>query len=170
MAFIEVKPEKLEFNAFNMIKNWMVLTAGTPDSANSMTVSWGAMGIMWGKPAATVYVRGTRYTKEFMDKEDYFTLSILPESYKQALGYLGSHSGRDGDKYDATDLHPMPVEGTMAIEEADYIFVMKKIFCGPMKEELYTDKDVYSKWYNDTPEGRDHVLYMGEIVKVLKKK
>ena len=96
MAFIEVKPEKLNVNIFNMIKNWMVLTAGDPDDCNSMIVSWGGMGIMWGRPAATVYVRNSRYTLDFMNKDEYFTLSILPETYKSEMGYLGSHSGRDG--------------------------------------------------------------------------
>ena len=74
MSFIQLSPEKWNFNVFNAIKNWMVLTAGTPSNCNSMIVSWGALGIMWNKPTASVYVRESRYTLPFMQEEDYFTL------------------------------------------------------------------------------------------------
>ena len=78
-------------------KKWALLTAGNKGSFNTMTVSWGGMGTIWGKPVATVYVRTSRYTHEFMDREDYFTVSLFPEDYKKILGVLGSTSGRDMD-------------------------------------------------------------------------
>lgn len=170
MAFVEVKPEKLDLNVFNTVRNWMVLTAGNEEKCNSMIVSWGAMGVMWGKNAATVYVRQNRYTKEFMDKEGYFTLSILPESAKKDMGYLGSHSGRDGDKYAETDLHPVAVEDSMAIEEAEYVFVVRKQLAQKLTEENFIDKDVYKRWYSNADEGNEHTMYIGEIVKAYKRK
>ena len=70
-------------------------TAGNGDSCNTMTASWGGVGIMWGKPVATVYIRPQRYTKEFIDKNGYFTLSFLPEEYRRSLNICGSVSGRN---------------------------------------------------------------------------
>ena len=170
MAFIEVKPEKLNVNIFNMIKNWMVLTAGDPDDCNSMIVSWGGMGIMWGRPAATVYVRNSRYTLDFMNKDEYFTLSILTETYKSEMGYLGSHSGRDGNKYAKTDLHPISFGPAVGIQEAEYVFVMRKLYNARMDRRDFKDDVIYEEWYSGKDEGNDHNLFIGEILTVYKKK
>ena len=86
MAFKEVAIESLEFNPFTKIsKEWMLVTAGDEKKSNTMTASWGAMGVMWGKNAVTVYIRPQRYTKEFVDREDTFTISVLGEEYRKAL-------------------------------------------------------------------------------------
>ena len=72
MSFKEIKPEELNFNPFTRIgSDWMLLTAGTEDKFNTMTASWGGAGVFWGKPAVTCYIRPQRYTKEFIDKEDW---------------------------------------------------------------------------------------------------
>ena len=72
MSFKEIKPEELNFNPFTRIgSDWMLLTAGTKDKFNTMTASWGGAGVFWGKPAVTCYIRPQRYTKEFIDKEDW---------------------------------------------------------------------------------------------------
>ena len=71
-------------------KKWALLTAGDKEKFNTMTISWGGLGTLWGKPVATVYVRKSRYTHEFMDREDYFTVSFYPESCRRTLGVLGS--------------------------------------------------------------------------------
>ena len=70
-------------------KKWALLKAGTKDKFNTMTISWGGLGTLWGKPVATVYVRQSRYTHDFMDDNDYFTISFYPEAYKKTLGNLG---------------------------------------------------------------------------------
>ena len=79
-------------------KEWALLTAGSMDNFNTMTISWGGMGTLWGKPVVTVYVKPIRYTYEFLEKNDYFTLSFFPEEYRADLLTLGTKSGRDGDK------------------------------------------------------------------------
>ena len=95
MEFKEVKIEDLSFNPFNKIgKQWMLLSAGTEENCNTMTASWGGLGIMWGKQAATVYIRPQRYTKEFVDNSELFTISFLAEDYRKALNFCGSFSGR----------------------------------------------------------------------------
>ena len=96
MAFHEVPIESLEFNPFKKIsKQWMLITAGDEKKSNTMTASWGGLGIMWGKNVATAYIRPNRYTKEFVDQTDHFTLSFLPEEERKALNYCGTVSGRD---------------------------------------------------------------------------
>ena len=78
-------------------KKWALLTAGDKENFNTMTISWGGLGTLWGRPVATTYVRTSRYTHDYMDQNDYFTVSFYPEEYKPVLGVLGSKSGRDMD-------------------------------------------------------------------------
>ena len=139
MAFHEVPIESLEFNPFKKIsKQWMLITAGDEKKSNTMTASWGGLGIMWGKNVATAYIRPNRYTKEFVDQTDHFTLSFLPEEERKALNYCGTVSGRDvEDKWAAAGLHPYPVDGTTGVEEAEMIFVCKKLYHQEMKPECF---------------------------------
>ena len=88
MAFKEVKIEELSFNPFTKIsKEWMLITAGDEEKHNTMTASWGGVGIMWGMNVATAYIRPQRYTKEFVDAEEMFTLSFFKEDYRKALRF-----------------------------------------------------------------------------------
>ncbi len=168
MAFKEVSIESLEFNPFQKIsKEWMLITAGDEKKSNTMTASWGGLGIMWGKNIATAYIRPQRYTKEFVDANDTFTLSFLPEKYRKALNVCGSVSGKDvEDKWADAGLTPYYVDGTTAVEEADLVFVCKKQYHQLMKPECFDVKENDKKWY---PEKDYHIMYMAEIVKVLKK-
>ena len=95
----KIDPKQLEQNVFSMIGDqWMLVTAGTAETCNTMTASWGGLGILWNKPVATAYIRPQRYTKQFMDENEYFTLSFFGEEYRQQLALCGSKSGRDVDK------------------------------------------------------------------------
>lgn len=168
MAFHEVPIESLEFNPFKKIsKQWMLITAGDEKKSNTMTASWGGLGIMWGKNVATAYIRPNRYTKEFLDQTDHFTLSFLPEEERKALNYCGTVSGRDvEDKWAAAGLHPYPVDGTTGVEEAEMIFVCKKLYHQEMKPECFDAPENDERWYP----GKDyHIMYMAEIEKVLVK-
>ena len=108
MAFQEIAINSLEFNPFQKIsKEWMLITAGDETKSNTMTASWGGLGIMWGKNIATVYIRPQRYTKEFVDQNDTFTISFLAEEYRKALNVCGSVSGKNvEDKWKEAGLHP----------------------------------------------------------------
>ena len=102
MAFKEVKAEELQFNPFTKIgKEWMLITAGTEEKYNTMTASWGGVGVIWGKDVVTAYIRPQRYTKEFVDANDTFTISFFPEGYKKALSLCGS--GGDPLPYEARE-------------------------------------------------------------------
>lgn len=165
MGFKEISAEELQFNPFTKIgKEWMLVTAGDENRHNTMTASWGGVGVMWGKNVVSVYIRPQRYTKEFVDANDTFTLSFYDEAWKKALGICGSKSGRDCDKEAEAGLTPYYVDGTTAFEEADMILICKKQYHQDMAPEHFDVKENDEKWY---PEKDYHTLYMAEIVKVL---
>ncbi|GAA0801399.1 flavin reductase family protein [Faecalicatena orotica] len=167
MGFKEISVEELQFNPFTKIgKEWMLVTAGDETSHNTMTASWGGVGVMWGKNVVSVYIRPQRYTKEFVDANDTFTLSFYDEAYKKALGICGSKSGRDCDKEAEAGLTPYYVDGTTAFEEANMILVCKKQYHQDMAAEHFDEKENDEKCY---PQKDYHTMYMAEIVKVLVK-
>ena len=73
----------------------MLVTAGTKEKFNTMTASWGGIGWLWNKPVAFVFIRPERYTYEFVEKNDYLTLSFLGEENKKIHAVCGSKSGRN---------------------------------------------------------------------------
>ncbi|MGI6094917.1 MAG: flavin reductase [Lachnospiraceae bacterium] len=168
MSFQEITVESMKLNPFQKIgKEWMLITAGDEKKSNTMTASWGGMGIMWGKNVVTVYLRPQRYTKKFVDANGMFTVSFLPEQYRKSLNVCGFISGRDAeDKWGQAGLHPYYVEGTTAVEEADLIFVCKKQYHQVLKPECFDVKANDKKWY---PNKDYHEMYIAEIVKVLEK-
>jgi len=173
MIFKEISSDELKFNPMTMIGGtWWLITAGNEKNGyNTMTASWGHLGSLWerpegkahmGLPTAIVYVRPQRYTKEFIDREEWFTLSILGSEYKKALGYFGSHSGRDGDKVKDAGLTPIYDGKTTYFEEANMVFVCRKLYHAPMIQEGFIDKTLIKHNYKD----KDfHEMYIGEIVK-----
>lgn len=173
MAFKEVDIHTLQFNPFDKIsRQWMLVTAGDSSRSNTMTASWGGVGIMWGRPVVTAYIRPQRYTKEFIDEKEYFTISFLPEENREALNICGSVSGRDvEDKWEKAGLHPCCISGntseeTAAVEEAEMIFVCRKLYAQEMKPQFFQDEECDAKWY---PQKDYHTMYIGEIEKVLVK-
>ena len=167
MGFREVSAEELQFNPFTKIgKEWMLVTAGDEEKHNTMTASWGGRGIMWGKNVVSVYIRPQRYTKEFVDANELFTLSFYDESYRKALNICGSKSGKDCDKEAEAGLTPYYTDGTTAFEEANMILVCKKQYHQDMSSEHFDEKENDSRCYP----GKDyHTMYMAEILKVLVK-
>lgn len=164
----QIKPEELEKNAFHTIgKEWLLVTAGNEEKSNTMTASWGAMGVMWGKPAVTVYIRPQRYTKEFMDREGMFTVSVLKEDYRKALGICGKISGRDVEnKWAEAGLTSFMAEGAPAVEEADLVLVCRTMYHDTIKPECFDNKEQDEKWY---PQKDYHTMYIACVEKVLVK-
>ncbi len=161
----EIKPEELTKNPFHMIeKEWMLVTAEKDGKVNTMTASWGGVGIMWGKPVAYVFIRPQRYTKEFIDGTDTFSLSILGEEHRKTLSYLGTVSGRDEDKISKSGLHVKHEGVTPYFEEANTVMVCRKLFAQPLDPAGFIDKECDTKWY---PQKDYHTMYVVEIEKVL---
>lgn len=166
----EISVSELQFNPMTMIaKEWMLVTAGNQDRGyNTMTASWGHLGSIWGHggglPTAVVYLRPQRYTKEFVDREELFTITVFPEEYKKALGYLGSHSGRDGDKVAAAGLTPVFEGDYTYFAEAKLTLVCRKLYRGTIQPEGFMDQSFVEEYY---PQRDFHDVYIGQIVKVL---
>lgn len=164
-AFQPISIDLLEFNPFTKIgKEWALVTAGTKGGVNCMTISWGGMGVMWGKDAVFVFVRDSRYTKEFIDKNEFFSLSFLGEEYRKALNYCGSHSGREGDKLAAAGLHPGFRYGIPYIDEGNLILLCRKLAATRISEESLLSPDLMKKWY---PDKDMHTMYVAEIIAVM---
>lgn len=165
MNFQEIKPGELTKNPFNMIgKEWLLIAAEKEGKANAMTASWGGVGIMWGKEVAFIVIRPQRYTKEFIDKEELFSVSFLKDGHRDALKLCGSVSGRDHDKIKEAGLTPVFIDGVPAFEEADTILICRKMYRTSMNPADFIDKDADSKFY---PEKDYHDMYIAEIVKAV---
>ena len=165
--FKSIDPNQLNENVFSLIGDkWMLITAGTEDGYNTMTASWGGAGVMWGKPAATAYIRPQRYTKEFVDREETFTLSFYGEEYRDTLNLFGKVSGQDRDKIKEAGFTPYFTDGTVAFEEAEVILVCRKMYADEIRPEKFIDKQAEEKWY---PQKDYHTMYIAEIEKVLVK-
>lgn len=161
----EVNIESLHLNPMTLISDeWMLLTAGTKEGFNSMTCSWGHLGSIWGKYSAVCYVRPQRYTKEFLDREELYTLSFYSSEHKNDMAYIGSHSGRDTDKLAGIALTPAFGEGYTYYQEAKLVLVCRKLYRAPILAEAILDRDIPENYY---PEKDYHDMYIGEIVKVL---
>ena len=162
MAFTKINIAEQTFNPFELIsKQWMLISAGSANSWNTMTASWGGVGVIWGKPSATCYIRHSRYTKEFVDNSEYFTLSFLRDGYRDALSVLGSKSGRDMDKMHGSGLTPTFVDGQPTFAEAELVLVCRKRCKSEIAPEDILQQETLDKWYGDQDY---HTMYIGEIV------
>lgn len=141
---------------------WALITAGDENSYNTMTASWGAMGELWNKDVCFCFIRPQRYTYEFIEREEYFTLSFFSEEYKKALTFCGRNSGRDVDKAKETGLTPKAVGCSTSFEEAEIILLCKKVAFQDIKPDGFIEADIDSSCY---PAKDYHRMYIGEIVK-----
>ncbi len=146
---------------------WLVLTSGdfAAGHFNAMTVAWGSLGMMWNKPFAQVVVRPTRFTYEFMEQYDTFTLCAFSESYRKALQILGTRSGRDGDKITASGLTPIPASLVAAPTFAEAILVLecRKIYWQDLDPGHFLDAEIQRNY----PKHDYHRIYFGEILTIL---
>lgn len=159
----EIDIKSVNLNPFKQIGDeWALLMSGDKNSYNSMTISWGYMGVMFNKPVFLTVVRPQRYTKEFIDKSEYFTVSFFDKEYKKTLGYLGSNSGRDIDKMNVEGLEPHFSDNTVFYNEASLVLVCKKLFSMEQSNAEFYDESIKAEIY---PTGDYHTFYTGEIVK-----
>ncbi len=146
-------------------KDWALLTSGSEDDHNGMTVSWGGMGTLWGKPVVTVYVRPNRYTYEYIENNEYFTLGFYPEEYRKALVLMGSLSGRDTDKEAQAGLNAVKAGESVSFKEAEVTLVCRKLYFNDLDEKNIPE-DVMKACYSGDP---IHRMYVGEVVEIIKK-
>ncbi len=157
--------ENLQMNPFTKIgKEWGLVTAGNIEKSNTMTVSWGGVGVLWNKNVVFIFIRESRYTKEFIDNGETFSLAFLDEEYRSALNFCGSKSGRDFDKWKEAGLTPAEKDGVIYPKEAKLAFICKKMAAMPFSAEQFIDETLDSKWYSDHDM---HTMYVGEILEVI---
>lgn len=167
MGFKEIKAEELSINPFTLIgKEWLLITAGSESGFNTMTASWGGLGVFWNKNAATIYIRPSRYTKKFVDENDTFTISFYKEENRKALALCGKVSGRDVNKVEQAGLTPVFDENNTYFEEAYMVMVCKKMYHTNIVRETFDEAKYDELMY---PLKDYHTIYIGEVIKVLVK-
>ena len=160
--FKEISAKDIDGNLIKAIANeWMLIYAGNESNYNMMTASWGFVGEMWGNDCAVAMIRPTRYTWEFVDKNDYFSLSFYGVA-KEIHKVCGSQSGRDVNKTELTGLTPVFSDGTVYFDEARLVLICKKQYVEQLDTKNFTDSEPL-KWYNDDM----HYMVIGKIEKVL---
>lgn len=167
MSFHEVDIEKITLNPFTTFsKKWVLITAKRGNQVNTMTAAWGNLGYVWVNNTITVYVRHNRYTKEFIDAADTFSVTVFSEKYREAMAYLGRVSGKDENKIEKAELTVVYDEDTPYFEEAEQVFIAKKLYAQEFEPEKFIEKSIIDTVYQD----KDfHTLYIGGIIKVLEK-
>ncbi len=163
--FQKITPESITENPFSLIgKKWYLLSAGTAEnhtSMNTMTASWGAVGVLWGAPSLHCFVRTNRHTLSYLDQNEFFTASFFEESYRDALSFCGTNSGRDVDKIAHTGLTPMDVDDSVAFEEASLILVCRKRYTAMLQETGFVTPETFDTFYAKEPLHRE---FIGEII------
>ena len=155
----------VEFNPFTKIgKEWALVTAGNKEKANTMTVSWGGAGVLWGKNVAFIFVRDSRYTKEFIDANEFFSITFLSGQYRDALNYCGSHSGRDEEKFAAAGLTLATRHNIPYVDEGNFVLLCEKMSATRITEDSFLLPEIKEKWYKD---GDMHTMYVAEIIDIL---
>ena len=162
-----IQPEDLRDNVFDLVgKQWMLVTAGKIGAFNTMTASWGCLGVLWRKPVAVCFVRPTRHTFGIINKAEYYTLSVLPEENRSILDFCGSHSGRDTDKIAATGLKPVDIQGEgVSFEQARLVLFCRKLYAQDFNPSLFLDPEIENLY----PQKDYHRIFVGEIRQCLRR-
>jgi flavin reductase (DIM6/NTAB) family NADH-FMN oxidoreductase RutF len=164
--FTIIEPTEITDNVFKMLdKDWMLVTSGSISKFNTMTASWGHMGIMWNLPVAIAWIRPQRYTYKFANRCNGYTLSFFTEEYREALTICGTKSGRACDKVAETGLTPVETErGNVFFQEARLVLECRKVYVDDLRKHKFVLPRIAQKHY---PEGDFHRFYMGQIMNVL---
>jgi flavin reductase (DIM6/NTAB) family NADH-FMN oxidoreductase RutF len=157
---------------------WMLITAGGTAEGdwNTMTASWGGLGVLWSRDVAFAFIRPGRRTRSFADANPLFTLSFFDAKYRKALAFCGEKSGRDFDKASETGLTPIVFDekfagggaaGAIAFAEASEIIVCRKLYTHDFDPAKMLDPAIDRECY---PQKDYHRMYVGEALTLLLKK
>jgi flavin reductase (DIM6/NTAB) family NADH-FMN oxidoreductase RutF len=165
VVFEQIDVREIDDNVFKLIADdWMLVTAGARGSFNTMTASWGCLGELWSRKIAICFVRPTRFTFDFMERAELFTLSFFAEEHRKALKYCGTRSGRDTDKIAGTGLSPVFDDlGAVYFEQARLVLICRKIYTHDLDPERFIDKAIEQEY----PDRDYHRMYLGEVLSCL---
>ncbi|MBR2901429.1 MAG: flavin reductase [Clostridia bacterium] len=166
MSFKEIRPEELNSSVFHDIgTKWMLVSAKKPDgSVNTMTASWGALGVLWNKNVFICFVRPQRYTHEFTEASDSISIAFFGEEYRDALKLCGTKSGRDMDKIKEAGLSVFLNGDNVGFNEAERIVYGKKLYAGKIDPKCFISEDIEKHYKDDY-----HTVYICEIEKIEEK-
>ena len=166
-TWMKIEPQDIENPIHLFAERHVAIATGQGDSVNAMTVSHGSIGQLWHRPVVSIYISSSRYTHELLMNNEYFTVNAFPEGYDSVLQYLGTHSGRDGDKLSAAGLTQERTElGNPTFREASLVIECRKIYAEPFVRERL-DSTALSMLSNGTGM---HTMFVGEIVNVMERK
>lgn len=159
----ELDIQNFNENPFTLIGDkWMLIAAGDTNGHNMMTASWGTLGVLWGKNIATVFIRPTRYTIEFIEKFDYFSLNFPIN--RSVHNICGSKSGRDIDKTKECKLTPVFKNNTVFFEESEFVLICKKIYHSKLIKDNFLVPEIEKNYMGKNY----HKIFVGEIMKIYK--
>jgi flavin reductase (DIM6/NTAB) family NADH-FMN oxidoreductase RutF len=156
-----IDPNSIDESVFRLLdKDWMLITAGQSSHFNTMTASWGGFGILWHQPVAFIFVRPPRYTYQFLEQYDWFTLCFFGKGFRDILNYCGSRSGRDFDKIAKTGLVPLETgKGNIYFKDARLVFECRKVYYHDLLPGHFLDPKIESNY----PSKDYHRMYIGKI-------
>lgn len=168
MSFKIISPYELTDNSFKLIgKDWGLVTANTDSKVNMMTISWGGLGIMWNKPVTFSFIRPQRYTYDFLNQDEYFSICFMPDEYRKELMFCGTKSGREIDKVKECGLTIINDKTAPYFEESKIVLICKKLYAQNMNADSVIDNSVLKNYAED---GSDyHRMFVSEITEVLVK-
>jgi flavin reductase (DIM6/NTAB) family NADH-FMN oxidoreductase RutF len=161
-AFTKINSAELTDNFIRTIGDeWMLVTAGTLQKFNTMTASWGTVGVLWNKPIAICFIRPTRFTYSFINDAAVFTLSFFHASERRILNFCGSKSGRNVDKISETGLTPLLTENmAIGFMQSRLCIECRKIYA----DDLNPDKFLVPEIETNYPKRDYHRFFIGEIM------
>lgn len=163
-SFQPIPSEMFDFSPFKIIgKDWMLVLSESRGKTNALTASWGGLGVIWGKDVAFIFIRKSRYTKEFIDASDTFSLNFFNEGYRGTLKYFGTVSGRDEDKIHNARMNIDYIKGVPVFDEASTVMICRKMFSQELSPDSFIDKSLLDMFYSDKDY---HTLYVGEIMQI----
>lgn len=163
-GFTRIEPTAIPGNIIRMLaQDWMLITASHEGSTNMMTASWGGLGRLYNRPVAFCFINPARHTYRLMEKAGTYTLTFYAEDFREALRYCGTHSGRDGDKIQATGLTPAATpSGAPAFKEARLVIECRKMLAQSLSPDGLHDEGLQTEWSGKAM----HKMYIGEITGV----
>ncbi len=166
MEFEKINPNEINKNPFDLInKDWALVAAEKDGKVNALTASWGGVGVLWNKNVVFLFIRNSRYTKEFIDSAETFSLTFFNhEKYAETYKYFGSVSGRTEDKIAKQGLTVAKTEGTPYFSQGKLAVICRKLSAMPFDKSTFIDSGLAPAFYADDDM---HTMYIGEIVSAL---
>ncbi len=151
------------------VEKGVLVTTKADGQVNTMTISWGTLGIQWGKPIFTVFVRQSRHTKTLLDKNGAFTINVpYGPCDKNILGFCGTKSGRDVDKFAQLHLTQEPGETVDVPGICELALTLEcKVIYKQEQDPGAINEENTEKYYPKNPQfpqGDYHTAYYGQIL------